>query len=203
MPTDFHVFRHGETDWNAAGRFQGRVDVPLNDAGRAQADALAQALGPVRPELIVSSTLVRARETAEILSRSMNIPVEFAPGLEEISFGASEGRTLEEVRRSVGEDFWERWRNMDEEHLDEAHPGGETKRSALTRARRALERCASSSSARTIAVCTHGAILRFLIHSLLDPRVRRIEIPNCRIFHFTFEASNGTWRFHEPSAPCP
>jgi broad specificity phosphatase PhoE len=93
----FFFARHGETDWNAAGRWQGQTDVPLNDVGRAQAKALAARLRGEGIRLVVSSDLSRARETAEIVARELGLDLADADAaFRERAYGIFEGLTREE-----------------------------------------------------------------------------------------------------------
>lgn len=91
-PTVVCVVRHGETDWNTAGILQGWVDVPLNDCGRRQAQALGDALADARFAAVHTSPLVRSRETAEIIARRLGLPPPAShDGLKERHFGAIQG----------------------------------------------------------------------------------------------------------------
>ena len=86
------IARHGETDWNVAGVLQGWLDVPLNDKGRRQAYQMLAGLAQVGFSKVYSSPLVRARETAEIITRSLRLgPPEIHDGLKERNFGAIQG----------------------------------------------------------------------------------------------------------------
>ena len=77
MKKDFYLFRHGQTDMNAAGRWQGRgIDLPLNETGREQARELAAALTPAALEVVFSSPLKRAVQTAQIVAEILRIPVQ-------------------------------------------------------------------------------------------------------------------------------
>lgn len=99
--TDLVLWRHGETDHNVAGRVQGRVDVPLNATGTAQAVQAARTLAALRPSRIVSSPLARARATAQVLAEElgggMAVPVDVVEDLVERSFGAWEGLTRTQI----------------------------------------------------------------------------------------------------------
>ncbi|MBM4397717.1 MAG: histidine phosphatase family protein [Deltaproteobacteria bacterium] len=88
-----HLVRHGETDWNRENRFQGRRDVPLNDAGRAQAVKVAAALADRPLAAVRSSALSRARETAERIAEGRGIEVVVDDRLAEMDFGDWEGLT--------------------------------------------------------------------------------------------------------------
>jgi glucosyl-3-phosphoglycerate phosphatase len=91
------VWRHGRTEWNATGRFQGRADVPLDDLGREQAARGAVVLAAMAPVRIVSSDLSRAYETGAVLGRLTGLGVELDPRLREINVGSWEGLTADEV----------------------------------------------------------------------------------------------------------
>jgi broad specificity phosphatase PhoE len=97
----FVFVRHGESVGNVESRWQGQSDYVLTERGRAQARALAQRWKSegVKFDLIISSPLVRARETAEILGSALNAPVELDPILMERHIGEMEGLTAEEVRK--------------------------------------------------------------------------------------------------------
>ena len=86
------VARHGETDWNVSGILQGWLDVPLNDRGRRQAYELVAGFSGSGFSKVCSSPLIRSRETAEIIARSLRLaPPEFHQGLKERNFGAIQG----------------------------------------------------------------------------------------------------------------
>ncbi|MBD5634335.1 MAG: histidine phosphatase family protein, partial [Candidatus Eremiobacteraeota bacterium] len=91
------MVRHGRTAWNATGRFQGHTDVPLDEEGRSQARGVARLLEAERFDVAVSSDLVRARETAEIVLGGGPPPVESDPRWREMRFGAWEGLVWNEI----------------------------------------------------------------------------------------------------------
>src|SRR5436309_5200504 len=95
--TELLLVRHGETDWNRDRRFQGHADPPLNDAGREQARVLADELAGDRIELIYTSDLQRARETAEIVAGQLGLDVIPLRELREIDVGEWEGFTWPEI----------------------------------------------------------------------------------------------------------
>ncbi len=98
----FLCVRHGVTDWNREGRFQGRTDVPLNDEGIAQAQAAARRLQTVPFDFIVSSPLVRAAKTAKIIAATSSRPTIVEADLIECDFGSFEGRPIAEVMGEHG-----------------------------------------------------------------------------------------------------
>ena len=98
----FLCVRHGVTDWNRQGRFQGLTNIPLNDEGIAQAQAAAGRLRDVRLDYVVSSPLIRAVKTAEIIAAASGKPVAVDAGLIECDFGSFEGRPISEVMDEHG-----------------------------------------------------------------------------------------------------
>jgi probable phosphoglycerate mutase len=98
----FLCVRHGVTDWNRQRRFQGLTDIPLNDEGIAQAQAAAGRLRDVGFDIVVSSPLIRAMQTAEIIGAASGKPVAVDAGLIECDFGSFEGRPISEVMDEHG-----------------------------------------------------------------------------------------------------
>ncbi|MEB3179694.1 MAG: histidine phosphatase family protein [Nostocaceae cyanobacterium] len=105
------LVRHGETEWNRQTRFQGQIDVPLNDNGRLQAQKAAEFLKDVALDFAVSSPMLRPKETAEIiLQPHPDVTLEFDAGLREISHGLWEGKLETEIDQEFPGEL-ERWRN--------------------------------------------------------------------------------------------
>ena len=98
----FLCVRHGLTEWNLQGRFQGRTDIALNDEGVSQAKSAARRLQSVALDCVVSSPLIRAVTTAEIIAKSSGIPLTIEPALAECDFGSFEGRSIGEVMAEHG-----------------------------------------------------------------------------------------------------
>jgi broad specificity phosphatase PhoE len=101
-PRPFYFLRHGQTDWNREGRYQGRSDIPLNATGIAQARAAAQLLAPVDIDRIVASPLCRALKTAEIVAGHRALPIHTEVGLVERNFGSFEGLIIRDVKARHG-----------------------------------------------------------------------------------------------------
>ena len=164
LPTIYFI-RHGETAWNAAGRFQGSKDIPLNDLGRVQATHAGDVLGDLVARngqalddlAFVASPLMRARVTMELVRTELGLPPEgFAldDRLREIAYGEWEGSTLPEMRASHPDLFAERER--DKWHL--SPPGGESYVSVTQRMREWYD----SLPGNTVAV-SHGGTTRALM----------------------------------------
>ncbi|MFZ2749761.1 MAG: histidine phosphatase family protein [Propioniciclava sp.] len=150
------LVRHGETDSNASGRFQGQADIPLNDTGRAQAGAVAARMVEFAPARIVASDLSRAQATASAIAEATGAPLLTEPLLREINIGAWEGKTAAQVALEYpwypdalrsGEDF-------------RRSPSGETALEAGARIVRALEAIARAYPGQTTVVVGHGLALR-------------------------------------------
>src|SRR5436305_2326484 len=97
--TTILLARHGETEWNREGRWQGWADPPLNDAGRAQARTLAEELRTIPFDAVYASDLRRARETAVIVAAPHAVPVLTDAGLREIDVGSWSGLTRSEIAK--------------------------------------------------------------------------------------------------------
>jgi broad specificity phosphatase PhoE len=138
--TTLLLVRHGETDWNAAGRLQGHTDRPLNDFGRAQARTLAEQLAEDGIEAIYASDLARARETAEIVGERLGLAVEIDPDLREKDWGTWEGLTSDERLHVEFE--------------------GETTEEHRERVLGAVRRIAERHPGQRIVVVTHGGCVR-------------------------------------------
>lgn len=180
MTTALTFIRHGETDWNRQQRFQGQIDVPLNATGHAQAARLAARLAGDVPDLLFSSDLQRARETAAPLSAAWALPVAAVPGLREQSFGVLEGLDVPTIK-TAHPDLWAQWLLH---HGDFALPGGESLRQFHSRVMAAVQELVASHGGRRLAVVTHGGVLDMLWRSAkglpLDG-LRDCAIPNTGI----------------------
>lgn len=169
------LVRHGETDWNLTGRFQGRSDVPLNQKGREQANALALALKRESLAAIYCSPLVRAKETAHLIKAyHPSIPLHEEEGLVEMNLGEFEG--IEGPRWAEKyADFREAWRDNPS---SVTMPGGENLQEVQARAMAALERISKAHPPDcTLVVCSHNfVILTILCHALEIPLDRFREL---------------------------
>ena len=171
MPTVL-LIRHGETDWNAAGRFQGRTDIALNERGRAQARALAERLADESIDRLVASDLRRAAETAEIVGAALGIVPHLDPRWRERDGGPVEGLGHEETVARFGE----RAGDLRFGHI--ALDGAETNHDLWERVRPAYEELVADADGKTIAVVAHGGTLRTLLAGVLG-----VPIERCASFH--------------------
>ena len=153
-PNEVLLVRHGETDDNAAARFQGRRDTQLNELGREQSRALAQRLRGEGLRALYSSPLARARATAQIVGDALGLEPLLDDRLMEADAGAWPGLMIAEVTAALPEE-WERWRNADPTFR---FPGGESVAEQAARVAAALADVARGPL--PALVVTHGGSLR-------------------------------------------
>lgn len=186
MKTTFYIFRHGQTDWNINKRLQGKTDIPLNELGLKQASKLADHMKKLPLEMIVSSPLIRAQKTAELVNQYHNLEIEYDLGLRELDFGEAEGLTVIDAQEKYGADLWNNFIKHDDESNKFCFPGGEPKGLALERGLSMLKRL-SENRHEHIALSSHGGILRLLIHSFLPEGTEPIQISNCILYKIEYE----------------
>ncbi len=173
------LIRHGETNWNREGRYQGQADPPLNERGRAQARALIEPLRRLGLDLLYSSTLRRAWETAQILAQGLGIPVIPEPRLKEIHQGAWQGMLVTEIQKRYP-DLFRAWQ---ERPWDVRPPGGETLAQVQQRVYQAVDDIVARHRGQTVGLVTHRLPIALLLirYQGLDPqRVRQVPIANAQ-----------------------
>jgi uncharacterized phosphatase len=173
------LIRHGQTDWNLRGLMQGRTDIPLNDTGRAQAEAASALIAGAEWDLVVSSTLGRARETAAILARRLGLPVAGAyDDLVEQDFGAAEGTLVSEIDV--------RWPGR-------AFEGKEPESEVGPRGVRALERIAVEHAGARVLAVAHGTLIRHVLGELSGHDARSYpKLDNLAVSQV--ERADAAWR---------
>lgn len=149
------VVRHGQTEWNVEARIQGQGDSKLTAEGRAQARAIAARLAAQPFDVLVSSDLGRAAETARAIAERCRKPIVLDARLRERHFGVGEGMTYEEVDSAYPGAF-ARIRNVDPDFVI---PGGESRRQLHERVVSAMDSIARTHDGKTIVVVTHGGVL--------------------------------------------
>ena len=164
MPSRLLLVRHGQSEWNAAGRWQGQADPPLTELGRAQARAAARAIGGV--DAVFASDLRRARETADVIAEHLGVgPVIADPGLRERDAGEWSGLTRDEIHaRYPG--YLPEDRHMTFAPGREAElrrpPGWETDKELLARVLDAIQRVHLVVGDGDALVVTHGGVIYVL-----------------------------------------
>jgi broad specificity phosphatase PhoE len=154
--------RHGQTDLNIDERWQGRLDMPLNATGVAQAEQLVLSL-PGGINALVVSPMLRARQTAEPVTRALGLVPRLDADFRERDFGIFEGLTDDDAVRQYPElaarNVAYRW--------DEAPPGAEPTRAVVERVARGLQRLREAHDGQTVLLVSHGFVVRCLRH-LID-----------------------------------
>lgn len=186
MRKDFYVFRHGETELNKQKRWQGSgMDYDLNENGINQAQGLIEKLKDKGLEKIFSSPLIRAKHTAEVVAKALNIPVDVRADLRECFYGKAEGQLIADLQKEVPE-IVNNWNNP--QYFDIRFEDGESKKDALDRVLAELVKT-TSEDFKIAGVAIHGgtmgAMLNYL-HYDFD------KLQNCAAFHLVYD--NGAWK---------
>lgn len=165
MTTTLYLIRHGETDANAAGVWQGSTDSPLNERGMAQARALAQRIAreqlPIH--VIYSSPLRRAQQTAAFVAEALGGTHIIAdPGLAEFHLGEWEGLTYDQLKDE--KHLWE----LMADDPDFAPPGGESPRAFAMRLLHSFQTIMQTHSGESVAIVGHGGAIATALSLILD-----------------------------------
>lgn len=192
MRKDFYIFRHGETDFNVAGRWQGqKFDCELNENGISQAGELADNLKGKGIEVIFSSPLKRAHKTAEIVSDKLGVPLVVKENLKEGCFGVVEGMTRTEFE-AENKDVCDMWFHHSEDNFDARFIDGESKREIYKRFLSVLNECLETDY-KVIGIATHGAMMRNVLFGLFATTTPHIA--NGAPHHIAYE--DGKWSLIE------
>ncbi|MCB5238438.1 MAG: histidine phosphatase family protein [Niallia nealsonii] len=146
--TKICLIRHGETDWNAMGKIQGKTDIPLNENGKRQAQQCRDYLKDSNWDIIVTSPLKRAKQTAFIINEALQLQVVEMAEFMERSFGDAEGKTREE--RAIL-------------YPDQQYPNQESREELVNRIMNGLEKILVQFPDQKVLLVAHGAV----IHTLL------------------------------------
>jgi 2,3-bisphosphoglycerate-dependent phosphoglycerate mutase len=168
FPADTHLIaiRHGETEWNSKGRFQGHLNSVLNDEGIAQARALGERLVAERFDLLLSSDLGRALQTASAIAMRTGHEIVVEPRLRERRMGIFQGLTPAEVQARYPEEF-ARFSTRDPDYVI---PEGESMRQLSARSVACFTELAERHAGLTLATVTHGGVLAMLYrHAMAIP----------------------------------
>lgn len=190
------LWRHGRTEWNNVNRFQGHIDVPLDDVGREQARSAAARLAALRPDVIVSSDLSRAADTAAALAELVGLSVGLTPRLRETHGGTWEGRFASDLR---DDPMYRAWLAG-----EDVSAGGEETRSQVgDRAAVVVEEVVAELGDGGLAVAvSHGGTIRSTIGRMLGLPVEHWGIfgglANC--CWSVLEEGRRGWRLAEHNA---
>ena len=174
---NLYVVRHGETIWNVEKRVQGITDIPLTEKGRKEAEELQELISTLNIDVVISSPLERARETAEILIDS-KLPINTDDRIKERDWGMNEGALISEVDR------WDCWDVI----LNTKVQNIECIQDFMDRVSNFIEEIKIKHQDKNVLIVTHSAVSR-VIHYLLgiipeDGDLSKIDIPNLRIIEY-------------------
>jgi len=154
--TELLLVRHGVTAWNRERRFQGQIDIPLDEEGLAQAACTGRRFAGWPLGAVYASDLARARQTAAPIAAASGHALRIDVRLRERDYGGFEGRTHEEIERDDAQ-AWRRWRAREPDF--ELPGGGESLRAFHARVEAVLRELALRHAGQSIAVVTHGGVL--------------------------------------------
>jgi phosphoserine phosphatase len=163
MTTKIILVRHGQTTWNVENRFRGSQDIPLDEAGIAQAHAVSKRLASQKITAVYSSQLQRALKTAEIIGAPHALSPISSDGLSNINYGELEGRLISEI----AQEFPEFYRDLLETPHLVQFPGGNTLTELTARSTASLREMISQHPNETIVAVSHQVVTRVLICAIL------------------------------------
>ena len=190
--TKIIYIRHGQTEWNIQGRYQGQTDVALSPLGIQQAEALARFFPAPHLDAIYASDLSRAMHTAEAVAQPFHLTVQPRKDLRELHFGDWEGCSLAAMEEGWPDLYRDFFRHPDKLQI----PGGETFPHLQARATACIAELCRAHEGQTIAVVAHGAILRTILCAALHidlQYVWTIRQFNTAVSIVRYENEEGAW----------
>jgi len=185
MARKIYLFRHGETEWNVAGKMQGRLDSPLTERGRQQALAHGKLLAQLPPvECLWVSSANRTRATAEFINARIDAPQLFSDALLERDCGTWSGKTPAQVQR----EFPDEWLRLQNDAHNHRPGGGENLPDLMARFRQLL---VDWPQPECLGIVTHGVVSRAILGCLLDltpQQMRQVKHPNALFYELTVES---------------
>ena len=183
--TEIILARHGQTDWNLAEVFRGRIDVPLNSTGIKQAELLSEYLSGVKIDAIYSSPLKRALATAEAINHNHKLKIEISPGLNDLDYGKWEGIPNREVVEN-NKELYKKWTDHPEQVI---MPEGESLDDVKIRAMAVVNNIIDRYAGAVI-IASHRVVNKVLICALLgldNSHFWNIKQDTCGITRFTYK----------------
>lgn len=161
--TRIYFIRHGETDWNSAGRYQGWTNIPLNDSGREQARLLAERFQDVPLDAIYTSPLDRAYDTAKAVAEKKDMKAIPDEHFKEINFGQWEGGTVQELGDKYGREFLDFFKEPHKYPM----PGEGSFQNAENRVLTGINTILQKHENENVMIVSHGGLLRIAIIALM------------------------------------
>jgi probable phosphoglycerate mutase len=175
----FGLIRHARTQWNMEKKIQGRANTVLSPEGMRDVARWGDILKPETYDLILSSPMIRTRQTSQILSEVLGVDIFYDADLREQDFGAWEGRRLTDIRKQTPGEI----------ELQESRgwafcpPGGESRTRVLKRVLRAMQTAVEAFAKNKVLVVTHSSVMKILIYNLLDRAFTLDETPLLKAYH--------------------
>lgn len=178
MKTTIYLIRHGTTDWNEVGKYQGSSDIPLNQKGIDEAIQVGKELSEVPFTSLYSSPLVRAHATAREIAKHHDLPIQLVEGLKERSYGDFEGMTFDEIERHpyFQKHLRKNWYLL-------GAPNGESFEQSTKRVGKTFEGIVSNHANETIGIVAHGGVIKSIGHHIghiPEEHVAKVIIHNAR-----------------------
>ncbi|MFV0593410.1 MAG: histidine phosphatase family protein [Draconibacterium sp.] len=188
MATEITIVRHGETNWNVQQRIQGQRNSPLSENGILQAELAANALAKREFDILISSDLERAVETAKIINTQLALPCKYNAALRERSFGIVEGMNFAEMKQQYP-DQYQSYKSRDPKF---AFSGGESLEQLFARVTTEIENIAGEYADQKVLLVSHGLVLEMMMYktfniSLEQPRVFSINNSSISSFYINRE----------------
>ena len=188
MTKDFYIFRHGQSTYNLVGKIQGQTnDSVLTELGIQQAEAIGKRLLNEGIEIIVTSPLFRAVQTAKFVNKTLNKDIVKDNRFTEVDVGVVEGMHYLEAKEKYSEEF-EKMHSNGKEYDESSYPDGETRKQVRERVFNGLEYWAENNNYNKIAISSHGIMLSQILFALGE---NKTDIPNGAILHIRKE--NDSW----------
>lgn len=175
----FGLIRHARTPWNLVKKIQGRADIPLSPEGIRDATLWGDILKPEKYELILSSPLIRARQTSQIISDKLHVDIEYDTNLREQDFGGWEGRRLMDIRQQAPGEI----ERQESRGWEFCPPGGESRTLVLKRVLRAIKKAAKALDGKQVLVVSHSSVIKTIIYNVLDRAFATDETPILKAYH--------------------
>ncbi|GAA5417862.1 putative phosphoserine phosphatase 2 [Paraliobacillus ryukyuensis] len=175
------LIRHGETDWNRVGRIQGKTNIPLNQTGIEQAKACQSYLAGSRWDVLITSPMLRAKQTAEIINEVLQMELEEIDVFEERGFGDAEGLTFDE-RNRLFPDF--------------NYPNQESKQALEDRVMKGMQEIVERYPDKKVLLVTHGAVIHAVLRYMTQDSIdfTNTKLQNACFNHVQF--LDGQWHVH-------
>lgn len=178
--TRLYLIRHGETEWNRGGRYQGWTDIALSEEGQWQAKLLAKRFEYMPLDAIYASPLKRAIATAEPIAKQKGLPIILDEHFKEINFGEWEGHTVAELTEKYGKPYTDFFENP----FAHSMPGEGSFHKVAERSMAGFEEIMKKHRGQRVAIVAHGGLLRVFMITLLGldlTMYRRMWLTNTSI----------------------